>query len=226
VSEPALTIRRQFPRPSGELLAAFKEAPTGNIADAQNRWGALHYSIKPLTRAQSFVGTALTVWAGPRDNLTPWAALDVAKPGDVLVIATGDYTGASVVGDLMAGMAKNAGIVAIVTDGLVRDIDGLDAVGIPVFARGLTPNSPWKNGPGEIGTRIAIGGRDVTSGDIVVGDRDGIVTVPLETAGAVVKSLQKVRAKESAADAAVRSGAKRPDWLDAALAEKGVVYLD
>src|SRR3712207_1246081 len=139
---PVLTVRREFPRPRAEYVERLAGAAVGHIVDAQGRVGALHHAIKPVTRAHRFAGVALTVDAGPRDNLAAWAALSVAKPGDVLVITTGGYEGAAVTGDLMVGMARNAGIVAVVTDGLVRDLDGLDAVGIPVFAAGVTPNSP------------------------------------------------------------------------------------
>ena len=92
------------------------------------------------------------------DNLAPYAALKFARPGDVLVVAVDGDTTTSIIGDILLGMAKNAGIVAAVTDGLVRDIEGINQVGIPLFAQGLTPNSPFKDGPGEIGGTISLGG--------------------------------------------------------------------
>ena len=92
---------------------------------------------------------------------------EYAKPGDVLIVATNAYEEASVAGDVMLGMAKNKGVCALVTDGMVRDVDGLNAVGIPVFARGLSPNSPFKDGPGTIGLPISLGGVTVNAGDVV-----------------------------------------------------------
>jgi len=127
---------------------------------------------------------------------------------------------------VLLGMARNAGIVALVTDGMVRDIDGLNAVGIPVFARGLTPNSPYKDGPGEIGLPIAIGGVIVDAGDLVVGDQDGIVVVARAQVDAVAKDVQAVAAKEKTMDGWVRDGAKVPPWLESTLADKGVRYVD
>ena len=124
-----------------------------------------------------FCGVALTVQSRPRDNLAPYAAIRYAKPGDVMLISTDCYEEASVAGDVLLGMAKNQGVCALVTDGLVRDIDGLNAVGIPVFARGLSPNSPHKDGPGKIGLPIYVGGVMVNSGDVVIGDKDGVVVV-------------------------------------------------
>ncbi|MEO7940897.1 MAG: hypothetical protein ABIR55_19915, partial [Burkholderiaceae bacterium] len=132
----------------------------------------------------------------------------------------------SVVGDVLLGMARNVGVVALITDGMVRDIDGLNAVGIPVFARGLSPNSPYKDGPGEIGLPIAIGGIVVNAGDLIVGDQDGLVVVAREQVDAVATELATVAAKEKLMDGWVRDGAKVPNWLEATMATKGVRYVD
>jgi 4-hydroxy-4-methyl-2-oxoglutarate aldolase len=224
--ESALIIRRNFDRPSAELLQAFAGVPTGNVCDSQGRIGALDYRIKPVSAAVSFCGCALPVDAGPRDNLAAWAALEVARPGDVILIRTGEFCESSVIGDVFAGMARNGGVVAIVTDGVVRDVPGIDAVGIPVFARGVSPNSPWKNGPGRVGLPIAIGGMTVDAGDIVVGDQDGVVVVPRSAAGAVAEALKGVLAKEVTMDKGVKAGLVVPGWLEEARRVKGVTYLD
>lgn len=221
-SPAALTLRRNFERPDAATLARFAKASTGWTVDANGRRGALDHRIRPVTQATRFHGSALTVRARARDNLAPYAALAHAKPGDVLVIATDGYEEASVTGDVMVGMARNAGIVALVTDGMVRDVAGLDAVGIPVFARGLSPNSPHKDGPGEIGLPIAIGGMIVDAGDIIVGDADGVVVVARAAAADVADALADVAAKEAAMDGWVREGRKVPPWLEATLADKGV----
>ena len=223
---PALTVRRNFPRPEARLVDAFREAATGWVADANGRRGALNYRVRPLTRATHFCGVALTVRTRARDNLAPYAALAYARPGDVLVVACEAYEESSVAGDILLGMARNAGIVALVTDGMVRDIAGLDAVGIPVFARGLTPNAPHRDGPGSIGEPIALGGVIVHPGDIVVGDDNGVVVVGREAAGAVAKGLVDVIAKEAKMDAWVRDGVKVPPWMDETLAKAGVRHLD
>jgi 4-hydroxy-4-methyl-2-oxoglutarate aldolase len=144
----------------------------------------------------------------------------------VIVIATGGHLGCSVVGDVFVGMAKNAGAVAVVTDGVVRDVPGIDQVGIPVFAAGVSPNSPWKNGPAAIGFSIVIGGVAVHPGDILVGDSDGVVVVPLEHAAAVLEELKAVQAKEARMDAEVKAGSSVPGWLAEAYRQKGVRYVD
>ncbi len=224
--EAALSIHRGFQRTAPELVKQFDQIPTGNICDAQGRVGALDYRIKPTTRAANFAGVALTVHAGPRDNLAPWAAMEIARPGDVIVIATGDHTATSVIGDIYVGMARNAGVTAIVTDGVVRDVAGIEAAGIPVFARGVCPNSPWKNGPGSVGLALTLGGVLVEAGDLVVGDMDGVVIVPRRRVAAVLEELKAVRNKEEQMDAAVKAGQSVPGWLAETLKTKGVKYLD
>jgi 4-hydroxy-4-methyl-2-oxoglutarate aldolase len=222
----ALTVRRNFPRPSAETLARLDGVPTGWVVDANGRSGALDYRVRPLTKARRFCGVALTVATRPRDNLAPYAAIEYAKPGDVMVVAANAYEEASVVGDILVGMARNKGIVAIVTDGMVRDIDGLDGVGIPVFARGLSPNSPFKDGPGTIGLPITLAGVAVNAGDVVVGDQDGVVVVARENLDRVVAGLEEIRAKERKMEAAVAAGAVLPPGMDQLIAEKGVRFVD
>jgi 4-hydroxy-4-methyl-2-oxoglutarate aldolase len=223
---PALTVRRNFPRPSDDLVKRLREAPTGWIVDANGRRGALEYRIVPITRSMRFCGVALPVYTRPRDNLAPYAAIQYAQPGDIMVIATEAYQEASVVGDILLGMAKNQGVAAVVTDGMVRDVDGLNAVGIPVFARGLSPNSPYKDGPGTIGLSITIGGVAVEPGDVVAGDQDGVVVVSRDRLADVVAALDEVRLKEHKMETLVAQGAKLPPGMDSLIAEKGVRYVD
>lgn len=225
MAEIKLTIRSTFPRVPAGIVAAFREVPTGWGVDAQGRRGALDSAIRLLCGGPHVVGPALTVQSAARDNLAPYAALRYAQPGDVLVIATGNYLGGSVAGDILAAMAKNAGIAAIVTDGLVRDIEGLREVGLPIFARGLSPNSPGKTGPGSVGLPVSLGGEVVTPGDLVLADEDGVVVVPREQAETVLAAIEGVRAKEARMEAAVQAGARAPDWLDGVL-EGEVRFLD
>ena len=224
--DAALTINRNFERAEEKILKKFENIPTGNICDAQGRVGALDYRIKPVTQTTMFTGAALTVNSGPRDNLAAWAAIEEARPGDVIVISTGEYLGCSVLGDVYVGMARNAGVVAIVTDGAVRDLPGIENVGLPVFARGVCPNSPWKNGPGNIGLPITIGGGIVDAGDLLVGDQDGVVVVSRNRVEAVAENLKAVLAKEKQMEANVKAGKRIPAWMEEIKKDKGVRYLD
>lgn len=222
---PVLTLRPGFPRPDDSLLSAFAEVPSGVVCDAQGRRGALSFDIRPVTRCSRFHGVAVVVEAGAADNLAAWASLKVVRPGDVVVIATGRHSGCSVIGDNFAAMARNAGAVAVVTDGVVRDVAGLDDVGIPVFARGLSPNSPWKNGPGSAGLATAVGGVMVHSGDIIVGDIDGVVHVARERAHETARAIAAVRDKEQKMEADWRDGATAPGWLEERLQQADVLWV-
>jgi 4-hydroxy-4-methyl-2-oxoglutarate aldolase len=215
---PVLRVRREFARPSSELLDAFAGVPTGHLVDAMGGHGCLDYRIKPLADAAAvMVGTAMTCHTGPADNLALFGALHRARPGDVLIAATDGFTGTAVTGDLLLGMARNKGVAGFVTDGLVRDLVGILAVGLPVYCTGLTANSPVRNGPGTVGFPIVIGGVPIAPGDIVVGDRDGVVIVPLAEAPAVVKKLAQVRAAEASLEALVRGGLEVPDFVTSIL---------
>jgi 4-hydroxy-4-methyl-2-oxoglutarate aldolase len=226
MAEPnPLTIRREWPRLDEKVLDALKGVPTGFVVDAIGRAGALHQGIRPVWAGPHFVGSALPVWTTARDNLAPYAAIKFAKPGDVMLIATDEFEAASVIGDIIIGMMKNAGIVAAVTDGLVRDVPGIIEVGIPIYARGVTPNSPFKHGPGTIGLPIALGGQRVEPGDLVVGDGDGVVVVPRWRVRELLAELPAIREKEAQMEKLVKSGVTAPAWLEARLSE-GVRYVD
>jgi 4-hydroxy-4-methyl-2-oxoglutarate aldolase len=224
---PVLRIRRNFPRPADAIVKALTGAMTGHLVDAMGGSGALDWRIKPLgQKPSSFCGVAVTCDAGPSDNLALFGALDAVKPGDVILVATGAYMGAAVTGDLLAGMARNCGAAAIVTDGAVRDVAGILDVGIPVFCAGVTPNSPARNGPGTVGLPITLGGVAIASGDIVVGDGDGVVIVPRERAEDVIRSLVAIRDAEASLEAKVKAGLRIPDFVKSILVSDRIDNLD
>jgi 4-hydroxy-4-methyl-2-oxoglutarate aldolase len=213
--DEAPPIQRQpFERPPAHWVDALRGTPTGFVVDAMGGSGALHYRLKPAIAEQfAFCGVAITVDAGPGDNLALVHALKDVQPGDVLVVTTGGFTGCAVTGDLVLGMARNNGAVGFVTDGCVRDLVGIRAVGLPAWAVGVTPNSPHRSGPGTVGFPIALAGHPVASGDLVIADLDGVVVVPRARVAAVLERLPAIRQAEAAADAAVRDGQKLPGWL-------------
>jgi 4-hydroxy-4-methyl-2-oxoglutarate aldolase len=227
---PLLTVRNNFERPTAADVAALRGAATGHLVDALGGGGALDRRIKPVTRAapaeQVFCGVAVTCDCGPADNLAVFGALEATRPGDVIVAATDAYMGCALIGDLVLGMARNCGAVAFVTDGLARDLDGLEAVGIPVFCRGISPNSPARNGPGKVGLPVNLGTVTVESGDVVVGDRDGVVVVPRARIAEVVEALVRIREAEAGLEAKVDGGLKVPDFIADLLASDRVRRLD
>ena len=223
---PLLTIRRRFPRPTPEQVAALQGVPTGNLVDAMGGRGCLRHDIRALFPDRSaMVGVAVTCHTGPADNLALFGAVDVAGQGDVLVAATDRCTSTAVTGDLLLGMARNKGVAGFVTDGLVRDGPGLRAVGLPVFCAGVTANSPARSGPGQIGTPVVVGDVAVNAGDVLVGDGDGVVVVPRVGIGDIISKLVRVRAAEQALEAEVRDGLTVPGFIRDILANRSE-YLD
>lgn len=214
-------VRVRIQRPSEELLQKFRAYTTGNIVDAMNRTGAMDYRIKPLNPRWKIVGPAVTVRIRPCDNLMVYKALDVALPGDVIVISTGGYVGSSVLGDLVCLIARAKKLAGIVTDGVVRDVEGIFEVGCPVFCVGVSPNSPWKDGPGEINYPIICGGVTVNPGDIIVGDADGIVVVPQSYAKQIAGKLSNIVEKERQIEQNIKDGQFIPEWVDRLLKERG-----
>jgi len=204
---PMLTIHRGWSRPDPALVAAFRGAQTSHLCDAMEGRGAVDWQIKPLDPGNgSFCGPALTAWAYPADIAAMFGALAEAQAGDVIMLACDSFTATAVIGDLAAGMMRNKGVAAFVTDGLARDRAGIIATGLPLFARGIVPNSPALNGPGTVGAPVVLGGVAVSPGDIVVGDADGVVVVPQARARAVLEILGRIRTAEASMEKQVKDG--------------------
>lgn len=224
---PLITLRRKFERAPKSLVQRFAGAQTGQIVDAMYGRGALSYEVKPVDPDKAhFAGTALTVETGPSDNLAIIAALAIAEPGDVIITASDAFSTTAVVGDNVSWMAKNKGVVAIVIDGMARDREGIVGVGLPVFSRGITPNSCVKSGPGKIGLPIVCAGVAVQSGDIVVGDRDGVVVIPRASAQRVADTLDEVRRAEVETQAKIAQGMTHPAWVADLLASDKVLEVE
>jgi len=191
-------IIRDFPRPDPKLVELFRDLPVANIDDCMERTAAVESAIVPLGKGQ-LLGTAFTVRVAQGDNLMLHAAMDLAKPGDVIVIDAGGFTERAIFGELMATYCKVRGVRGIVCDGAVRDALQLaEMEDFPVYAKAVTPNGPYKNGPGEINVPVAIGGRIVNPGDIVVGDGDGVLFIRPEDAQQLAEATRAVGRKEDA----------------------------
>jgi 4-hydroxy-4-methyl-2-oxoglutarate aldolase len=227
---PVLTVNRAFSRPHKKAVAALASVPTAFIIDALDGRGALDYEIRPLPDApesmRTLAGSVLTCSCGPADNLALAAAAALAAPGDVLVAGTDRFEATCVTGDLILRAAGNRGAAGFVTDGLLRDINGILDLGMPVFCRGTSPNSPVCNGPGSVGLDITLGGVTVASGDVIVADRDGIVVVPQERITKVIEGLVDVKAAEAEMLEAVNNGSAIPMNVTDILASDRVEYID
>jgi regulator of RNase E activity RraA len=180
-------VRAPWPRPAQALLDAFGTAASAQVADCMSRLGAMDAGIKPIWPSPKIVGSALTVWCHSGDNLMLHKAISLAVPGDIVVMNTqGNLVNAGF-GELLATSAVKMGVRGVIMDGMVRDADALQALGLPVYARGLCPNGCNKDGAGEVGAIIACGGVAVRPGDIIIADRDGVTVVPLDDAPEVAR---------------------------------------
>lgn len=203
------TAKLDYPRAGAALLERFRHLPTANIADAMHRLGALDPAVKPVWEGARFTGSAYTVWTRPGDNLAIHRAMQHVQPGDVIVVNGGADESRALIGELIGGRAKLAGVAAFVIDGAVRDADGLREYRMPVFARSCTPAGPYKDGPYANSVEIAVGGVVAHPGDIVVGDADGVVVIPLATAETIAEAAEAKQADEQT----------KRDSIEGALAE-------
>lgn len=223
-SGPGYRLRTSIDRPSAEVVDGLGQFDTPTISDMMNRLYTMSPAVRNLTDpALKLVGPACTVKVYPGDNLMVHKSLDLAEPGDVIVVDTSGSSLTAVLGDLVSTKARHRGVAGFVVDGLVRDLPGLQALGdFPVFARGVTPIGPLHRGPGEINYPISAGGIVVHPGDVVVGDLNGVAVVPIEVAAELVRRLQERQEQESDYTAAVARGEFSNEWVDAILDSGGV----
>jgi regulator of RNase E activity RraA len=221
---PGFRIRNSIERPDPDLVAGFREFETPAASDLMNRLYTMRSEIRTLTDpGLGLVGPACTVKVFPGDNLMVHKALDVARPGDVVVIDAGSSPMNAVLGDLISTKARHRGIGGFIVDGLIRDLPAILALGdFPVFARGVTPIGPLHRGPGEINHPICCGGIVVNPGDIVMGDLNGIVVIPSAIAADVLASLRAKAAGEAGYTEAVARGDFSNAWVDRLLEQSGM----
>lgn len=216
-------IIKDFKRPDPALIEKFRDIPVANIDDNMERMAAVDAAIKPVGYKGQLLGTAFTVRVPQGDNLMFHAAMDLAKPGDVIIIDAGGYTDRAIFGELMATYCKARGVRGIICDGAIRDFGGLAALAdFHVYARGATPNGPYKNGPGEINVPVVIGGKLVRPGDIVVGDDDGVLFIDPAKAAALADASTAVEEKEAGIMKRIlEEGSYVRPWVDEKLAQIG-----
>ncbi len=211
-----------FERPAKELVEQFRGMPVANIDDNMGRIAAVDSAIVPIN-SSPLLGTAFTIRMPQGDNLMFHKAMDMAQPGDVIMIDVGGSVDRAIFGELMATYCRARGIAGIVCDGAIRDRDGLSKMtDFAVYAKGVTPNGPYKNGPGEINTPVVIGGKLVNPGDIIVGDEDGVIIISPKDAEEVLAATRATMKKEAQImkDILEKGEYIRP-WVDEKLKEIG-----
>lgn len=217
---PGFRIHETFRRPAAELVAGFKGIPVANIGDNMNRRACMHARILPMNKSP-LLGTAVTVKASPGDNLMLYAALELAQPGDVIVVDAQAELSNAITGELMMTWAQTKGLAGVIVDGAVRDAEALAEMRMPVYAAGVTPNGPYKNGPGEVNVPITCGGLVVNPGDIIAGDADGVIVINPDEAQDILEKARATVVKETGIRAAILANAWDVSWVSKMLAEKG-----
>jgi RraA family protein len=227
LSNVGFRIFKNFERVSQEIIDGFKGIATPNIADVMGRFRAMDYAIKSVNKPGiHIVGNAFTVLTHPSDNLMVNKALDMAQPGDVIVVdASGDMSHA-IIGEIMCHYATVRGIAGVIVDGAVRDLQALSDMGYPVFARGGSPRGPYKEGPGEINTIISCGNVPVRPGDVIVADDDGVVVVPKEDAADILKKAKSIQDMEKDIIKSIYEGNWDRKWVDESLQKKGCEIIE
>jgi len=201
-------------------LAAFSQVPSAIISDCLGRnVGGL--GLRPFHGRGHMCGTAITVRVRPGDNLMTLKAIQMARPGDILVVdGSGDQTRA-IIGGIMRAMALKAGIAGIVVNGVLRDRDDWLDGKMPIFALGCVHRGPSTDGTGEINVPVSCAGLVVNPGDLVVGDSDGVVAIGQEQLATTYERCQQLLEREAAILKGIEEDALDPDRFNALLRAKG-----
>lgn len=216
---------RILPRPESDRATAalFQDLPTAVISDSLNRmpgtWGLMPFH-RPGT---ALLGTALTVRVRSGDNLMVHKALQLGRPGDVLVVDAGGAVDRAIFGDIMKQVAQMRGFAGVVIDGAIRDAAAYREDTFGCYARGVCFRGPYKEGPGEINVPVTIAGAVVNPGDVVVGDDDGVLFIPADGAAAVAEAARKKAAAEAATIDSIAQRKYDDKWIDEVLKAKGVL---
>lgn len=221
---PGFRVNTKFESVSTQQIDQLSEFETTEISDALNRMFTLDPAIRNVVNELPLYGPAITVKVFPGDNLMVHKALDIAKPGDVIVVDTSGLPRNACVGDMIGNKAKHLGVAGFIIDGLVRDLDGLREIGLPVYATGITSFGPLHRGPGELCHPISCGGIVVNAGDAICADTSGIVVVNKNFVEDTIMHLANQRASLEQYTANVKNGKFSNKWVDKQLILDGCLY--
>ena len=205
------------------IAKEFLTLPVANVSDSMWRLTAGGSRLRPMHKSGQMAGPALTVKSRPGDNLMLHKAIDMAEPGDIIVCdAGGDLTN-SLMGELMLAHAMKRGVGGFVLYGAVRDVEAFLDVNLPVFAAGVSHRGPYKDGPGEINVSVAIDGMVIEPGDLVIGDWDGVLSIPLDDVDSILKKTNEKQAAEAVDMAKIEADEWDRSWVDKTLKDRGCI---
>ena len=217
------TVAEAVERPPAAAVAALAGFATTQIADCGGPVGVVGPGLGRIAGGAEFCGPAVTLWTKPGDILFVLKVPDLAQAGDVVAVDGGGRADAAILGDIVSGALARRGVVGVVVDGAVRDVEGIDEVGLPTFARGTHPATGSNEGPGAINVPVQVGGVVVHPGDVVRGDASGVVVVPREHLDTVIAMTRTVEQREAAWRQAVAEGVSlaAATGVDAVIEERG-----
>nr|WP_319516228.1 RraA family protein [uncultured Cohaesibacter sp.] len=218
-------IKESWDRVNPDLIARAAKLPVSNISDVMSRHIGAPASMRPRHRQGVLSGPALTVSVRPGDNLMLHKALIMAQPGDVIVVDAGGALDNAIMGELMLARGVVSKIAGVAIWGAIRDLDSICKQDVPVFSSGISHRGPYKDGPGEIGFPIALGNMTVNPGDLIVGDWDGLVCLPKDSAAEILNRADKKHAGEERQYQTTIEGKYNGDWIDKNLKELGCEFI-
>lgn len=216
----ALKVNQPKRRVSPENVAKYREIPTAVVGDCVARILAAPANIRPMHAGGAVLaGPAYTVTTRPGDNLFVHKAIDLAQPGDVIVVDAGGALDNAIVGEMMLTHAETRGLAGVIINGAIRDFGHVNNHTFPVFAAGVTLRGPFQSGPGQVNLPIALGVMAVQPGDLILGDDDGVICIPYDQVEALYPDVHKRLAGENAQRDRVRNGTVDRKWIDTKIAE-------
>jgi 4-hydroxy-4-methyl-2-oxoglutarate aldolase len=222
------TIVRNIRRADAQVIGALGQHGVATVHEAQARSGLMRAYMRPIYPAARAAGSAVTVLCAPGDNLMIHAAIEVCRPGDILVVSTTSESTDGMFGELLAVSARAHGVVGLIIDAGVRDVADLTKMEFPVWSKAVSAQGTVKATPGSVNVPIVAAGALVSPGDVIVADVDGVVIVPRERAPEVVRLGEERLVKEEKSRQRLRNGELGLDFygLRAKLTELGVRWID
>jgi 4-hydroxy-4-methyl-2-oxoglutarate aldolase len=222
------TIVRNIKRADADVIRALGQLGVATVHEAQGRSGLLHPYMRPIYPTARMAGSALTISCQAGDNLMIHAAIEVCKPGDVLVVTTTSESTDGMFGELLAVSARTHGVVGLLIDAGIRDVADLTTMEFPVWAKAIHAQGTVKATAGSVNVPVVCAGASIQPGDVIVADVDGVVVVPRESAAEVARLGNERVAKEEKSRERLRQGELGLDFygLRAKLTELGVRIVD
>lgn len=206
-----------------EGVAALTGLATSVVSDVLGRTigtvGVLPVNKSPV----AICGNAVTVSVRSGDNLMLHKALQILKPGDVLVVDGGGDISRALFGEIMMTVAKSRGAIGAVLDAAIRDVEAFEKHRFPCWARGVNLRGPFKDGPGSINVPVTIGGMVIHPGDIILGDCDGVIALSPAVALEGARLGREKEAVERKTIQSILDGKYDDAWIDETLKQKGVL---